>query len=158
MRAASMLSSLSKAARHLTWQQPSSLTPLPACLDAPERIPMQLLPTQIPLKDAARLLGIGVMPETWISLPRNRWPKDGSWEKIEDPVCPLLQNLYGHPLAGLLWDQGSQVKILSCGFEKLAGWESLYVHKKRQIYLSVYAFSHGREERKHEKHLGTPEN
>ena len=30
--------------------------------------------TQIPLKDAARLLGMGVMPETWISLPRNRWP------------------------------------------------------------------------------------
>ena len=47
--------------------------------------------TQIPLADAARLLGIGVIPETWISLPRSRWPKDGSWEKYkdQDPVCPL---------------------------------------------------------------------
>ena len=58
--------------------------------------------TQIPLSDAVRLLGMDVMPETWVSLPHDRWPKDGSWDKFIDPVCPLTQNLYGHPLAGLL--------------------------------------------------------
>ena len=94
--------------------------------------------TQIPLSDAVRLLGMDVMPETWISLPPDRWPKDGSWKKFKDPVCPLTQNLYGHPLAGLLWDKGSQERILKTGFEKVKGWESLYVHRAKRMFLSVY--------------------
>jgi hypothetical protein len=53
-------------------------------------------------------------------------------------VCPLLSNLYGHPLAGLLWDKFSQEKIQACGFEKVKGWESLYVHRERQVFLGVY--------------------
>ena len=28
--------------------------------------------TQIPLAEAARLLGMGVIPETWVSIPKNR--------------------------------------------------------------------------------------
>ena len=67
--------------------------------------------TQVKLSDAAKLLGPGVVTETWISLPPHRRPK--SWDKIEDPVCPLLLNLYGHPLAGLLWQQVPQF-ILYC--------------------------------------------
>ena len=94
--------------------------------------------TQIPLSDAVRLLGMDVMPETWISLPFDRWPKDGSWKKFKDPVCPLTQNLYGHPLAGLLWDKGSQERIINAGFEKIKGWESLYVHQEKRMFLSVY--------------------
>ena len=43
-----------------------------------------------------------VVTETWISLPPHKRPK--SWDSIEDPVVPLLFNLYGHPIAGLLWD------------------------------------------------------
>ena len=62
--------------------------------------------TQIRLSEAARLLGIGVLPETWITIPKNRQPKE--WSHIENPVCPLLVNLYGPPLAGLMWDKGSQ--------------------------------------------------
>ena len=34
--------------------------------------------------------------------------KNGNWPI--DPVCPLISNLYGHPLAGLLWDKFSQEK------------------------------------------------
>ena len=41
-------------------------------------------------------------PEIWVSLPQDRWPKE--WQWIEDPAVPLLRNLYGHPLAGLLWE------------------------------------------------------
>ena len=67
--------------------------------------------TQILLADAARLLGIGVLPETWIKLPKDRQPKE--WEGIVDPVCPLLQNLYGHPLAGLLWEKGCHEKLVA---------------------------------------------
>ena len=39
----------------------------------------------------------------WIRLPRHNWPK--SWSSMEDPVVPLERNLYGHPLAGLLWER-----------------------------------------------------
>ena len=47
-------------------------------------------------------------PDIWIRLPRHKWPK--SWSSMEDPVYPLERNLYGHPLAGLLW-KGNSRKI-----------------------------------------------
>ena len=42
-------------------------------------------------------------PDIWIRLPRHKWPK--SWSSMEEPVVPLERNLYGHPLAGLLWER-----------------------------------------------------
>ena len=42
-------------------------------------------------------------PDIWIRLPRHKWPK--SLSSIEDPVVPLERNLYGHPLAGLIWER-----------------------------------------------------
>ena len=50
--------------------------------------------TQVKMEDA---------PDIWVRLPRHKWPK--SWSTIEDPVVPLERNLYGHPLAGLLWEK-----------------------------------------------------
>ena len=97
--------------------------------------------TQITLAEAADILGVDHVPETYISLPRSRWPAD--WIRreaageLQDPVCPLRTNLYGHPLVGLLWDQRSQKKILKCGFEKVLGWESSYVHKELQVFLNT---------------------
>ena len=72
--------------------------------------------TQLLLSEAAELLGIDVIPDTWISLPRMHRP--ASWDHIEDPVCPLLRNLRGHPLAGLLWEKCSQQQIFV-----LRGWK-----------------------------------
>ena len=40
--------------------------------------------------------------ETWISFENMPWRRPKSWDKIEDPVCVLRLNLYGHPLAGML--------------------------------------------------------
>ena len=59
--------------------------------------------TQVKMEDAHKLLKIpkSEYPDTWIRLPRHKWPK--SWSSMEDPVVPLERNLYGHPLAGLLW-------------------------------------------------------
>ena len=37
---------------------------------------------------------------------------------IEDPVVPLEQNLYGHPLAGLLWERKFEKVLLKDGWEK----------------------------------------
>ena len=55
--------------------------------------------------DAPKLLKIpkSECPDIWIRLPRHKWPK--SWSSMEDPVVPLERNLYGHPLAGLLWER-----------------------------------------------------
>lgn len=36
--------------------------------------------------------------KAWIRLPRERWP--ASWAGMQDPVCPLLLALYGHPDSG----------------------------------------------------------
>ena len=44
---------------------------------------------------------------------------------MEDPVVLLERNLYGHPLAGLLW-------------EKIPNWECLFVHREKGLFLSVY--------------------
>ena len=68
--------------------------------------------TQVKLEDAPRLLKIPKTecPDVWIRLPPHKWPK--SWESIKDPVVPLERNLYGHPLAGLLWDRQSEKVLL----------------------------------------------
>jgi DNA (cytosine-5)-methyltransferase 1 len=98
--------------------------------------------TQITLKEAEEILGIEHVPETFISLPKDRWPD--KWHELVasgelvDPVCPLVTNLYGHPLAGLLWDKCSQKRIQQAGFDKVKGWESLYVHKRLKVFLGVY--------------------
>ena len=92
--------------------------------------------TQGKLSDAKKLLGPNVVTETWISLPPHKRPK--SWINIEDPVCPLEHNLYGHPLAGLLWELFQEDILLKVGFEKVKSWECLYVHRARKLFLSAY--------------------
>ena len=61
--------------------------------------------TQVKMEDAHTLLKIpkSECPDIWNRLPRHKWPK--SWSSLEDPVVPLERNLYGHPLAGLLWER-----------------------------------------------------
>ena len=94
--------------------------------------------TQMKIADAARLLGKDVFPETWVSLPPSRRPASWADRGIKDPVVPLTLNLYGHPLAGLLWDKGSREKILQAGFEPVQGWECLYIHKAYKVVLTLY--------------------
>ena len=61
--------------------------------------------TQVKMEDAHKLLKIpkSECPDIWIRLPRHKWPK--SWSSMEDPVVLLGRNLYGHPLAGPLWER-----------------------------------------------------
>ena len=61
--------------------------------------------TQVKMEDAHKLLKIpkSECPDIWIRLPRHKWPK--SWSSMDDPVVPLERNLYGHPLAGLIWER-----------------------------------------------------
>ena len=74
--------------------------------------------------------------ETWVSLPPSRRPD--SWKGIENPVCILNRNLYGHPLAGLYWELFCHDIITKQGFEKVKGWECMFTHPTKQLFLSVY--------------------
>ena len=87
--------------------------------------------TQVKMEDAPSLLKIpkSECPDIWIRLPRHKWPK--SWSSMEDPVVPLERNLYGHPLAGLLWERQFEKVILKHGCEKVSNWECLFVNRIR---------------------------
>ena len=56
----------------------------------------------------------------------------------EDPVVPLERNLYGHPLAGLLWERQFEKILLKHSWEKIPNWECLFVHREKGLFLSVY--------------------
>ena len=75
-------------------------------------------------------------PDIWIRLPRHKWPK--SWSGMEDPVVPLERNLYGHPLAGLLWERQFEKIPLKYGWERVPNWECLFVHPEKGFFLSVH--------------------
>ena len=94
--------------------------------------------TQVKMEDANKLLKIpkSECPDIWIRLPRHKWPK--SWSSMEDPVVPLERNLYGHPLAGLLWERQFEKILLKHGWEKIPNWECLFVHREKGLFLSVY--------------------
>ena len=55
-------------------------------------------------------------PDVWIRLPRHKWTK--TWANIEDYVALPERNLYGHPLAGLLWERQFEEVLLGRGREK----------------------------------------
>ena len=94
--------------------------------------------TQVKMEDAHKLLKIpkSECPDIWIRLPRHKWPK--SWSSMEDPVVPLERNLYGHPLAGLLWERQFEKVLLKHGWEKIPNCECLFVHREKGLFLSVY--------------------
>ena len=58
---------------------------------------------------------------------------------MEDLVVPLERNLYGHPLAGWLWERPFEEVLLELGLEKVPDWDCLFVHRKQGLFLSVYA-------------------
>ena len=68
-------------------------------------------------------------------LDKHKWPK--SWSGVEDPVVPLERNLYGHRLAGLLWERQFEKVLLKHDWEKSPNWECLFVERKKRLLLSV---------------------
>ena len=91
------------------------------------------------MEDAAhKLLKIpkSECPDIWIRLPRHKWPK--SWSSMEDPVVLLERNLYGHLLAGFLWERQIEKILLKHGWEKIPCWERLFVHREKGLFLFVY--------------------
>ena len=74
-------------------------------------------------------------PDMWIRLPRHKSPK--SWSSMEDPVVPLERNLYGHPLAGLLWERQFEKILLKYRWEKVSKLGMLIRTVKKGLFLSV---------------------
>ena len=93
--------------------------------------------TQVKMGDAHKLLKIpkSECPDIWKRLPKRKWPK--SWSSIDDPVVPLERNLYGHPLAGLLWERQFEKILLKYDWEKFLNWECLFVNRAKRLFLSV---------------------
>ena len=120
-------------------QQLRSWISSPDCLVAMDKQQTQyrLIP-KWKMEDAHKLLKIpkSECPDIWIRLPRHKWPK--SWSSMEDPVVPLERNLYGHPIAGLLWERQFENILLKHGWEKIPNWECLFVHREKGLFSSVY--------------------
>ena len=91
------------------------------------------------MEDAPKLLKIpkSECPDIWIRLPRHKWPK--SWSSMEDPVVPLERNLYGHPLAGLLWERQFENILLKYMVGRRFPIGNAYSYTvKKGLFLSVY--------------------
>ena len=109
---------------------------LPGCAgQAPDAVSAY---TQVEMEDAPTPLKIpkSECPDIWIRLPKHKWPK--SWSSAEDPVFPLERHLYGHPLAGLLWERQFEKVLLKHVWEKVPNWECLFVNRQKGLFLSVY--------------------
>ena len=94
--------------------------------------------TQVKMEDAPTSLKMpkSECPDIWIRLPQHKWPK--SWSSTEDPVVLFERNLYGHRLAGLLWErQFEKVLLENTVGKQFLNWECLFVNRARGLFLSV---------------------
>ena len=76
--------------------------------------------------------------ETWVRLPRERWPK-GWHGKYKDPVVKLVLALYGHPDSGGFWEQHCEKMLKEVGFHLVfpAAWPSVFYHPDLKLLLAV---------------------
>ena len=125
--------------QHLKRQPPKSWISSPDCRGcAGQEADAVSAYTKVEMEDAPKLLKIpkSECPDIWIRLHRHKWRK--SWSSAEDPVVPLERNLYGHPLAGLLWERQFEKILLGYGWEKVSNWECSFVQREKGLFLSVY--------------------
>ena len=120
--------STKKGHQHHKWQQQMSWRSYPDCQGAEDKQPQYLL---VEIENAPELLKIpkSECPDIWIRLRRHKWPK--SWSSMEVLVL-LERNLYGHPLAGLLWKRQFGKILLKYGWEKVSNWECLFEHRQKR--------------------------
>ena len=76
--------------------------------------------------------------ETWVRLPRSRWPKE--WEGFEDPVCPLMLALYGQPDSGGIWENHCASQLEGNGWVQVLPeiWQSIFYHPDLELLLVIY--------------------
>ena len=95
--------------------------------------------THVKVEDAHKLLKMpkSEYPYIWIRLPRHIWPK--SWSSMEDQSF-LLNALCMVILSqGLLWERQFEKILLQVRLgEKTKLGISLFVHREKDLFLSVY--------------------
>eukprot|EP00435_Cladocopium_sp_Y103_P017887 s3960_g4.t1 len=77
--------------------------------------------------------------ETWVEVPRDRWPK--KWiGKFVRPVVLLRIALYGHPDSGGLWERHCEAMLIAVGFimPDPVGWPSVFFRPELKLLLVVY--------------------
>ena len=78
-------------------------------------------------------------PETWIAIPRDRWPPEWIKAGYKNPVVIMKKALYGHPDSGTAWEKHADRAIVhDCGFERIPHWPACYWHPVLEIFLSIY--------------------
>ena len=83
--------------------------------------------------------------ETWITIEPDVIQRlvakeflSKEWLKMKRPVAKLYKALEGHPKSGWYWERHCHGKIRQVGFEKIPGWENLFVCRKWQVLINVY--------------------
>ena len=83
--------------------------------------------------------------ETWLAIPEELWPADGSWQKLgfknygdHRPMCRLNKALYGHPEAGGHWERHLTKALLELGFTKVPEHKSTFWFAEAQQLLTIY--------------------
>ena len=102
--------------------------------------------TQVKMEDEQKRLKIpkSECPDVWTRLPKHKRPK--SWEYIENPVVFLERKIFGHLLAGLLWERQFEKALMELGCEKVPNCECFFVHRKQNYsYRSLWMTSKWRE-------------
>ena len=82
---------------------------------------------------------------TYVAIPWELWPQDGSWEKLgfqrkgpKRPFCLLKKALYGHPESGAHWERHLTEAIKKCGGLAIPGHPSCFMFEDSKQILTVY--------------------
>ena len=77
--------------------------------------------------------------KTWVRIPRELWPIDGSWEgRYNRPMCLLERALYGHPESGAHWEHHLKLVLQQMQGVSVDGHHSLFWFPQQKLLLCVY--------------------
>ena len=67
--------------------------------------------------------------------PQRKWPP--AWKgRFLNPVVPQVLNIYGHPEAGLIWEEYFETIIFSLGFASIPNHRSCYLHASYRVLMA----------------------
>ena len=71
-------------------------------------------------------------------MPKELWPDDWHKRGYKNPVCLLVQALYGHPEAGAHWERHLTSIIKELGGEAMPSHPSTFWFPAERLMLTVY--------------------
>ena len=75
---------------------------------------------------------------TFIKMPRELWPDEWHKAGYQNPVCLLVQALYGHPEAGAHWERHLTAVIKDLGGKPVPSHPSTFWFPDDRLMLTVY--------------------